>query len=185
MKNLNERQAKLISDLQDAFGKMNGSTTAKGRLLDIQAIHSMMDESESIKKEIELYNEKMIKEFYLEWTSQLDMLTDDLEELGLIVKWIDDGNSTECYVEHIEINNETLKAFTTHEIGTRMRFYITTHVDYASIELPNGERISKAYGFRYRLDDMWYSTIEKLIECDLFKVMLKRSLIKNNESKNI
>lgn len=182
---LNERQTKLIADLQDAFGKMNGSTTAKGRLLDIQAIRNMMDESEAIKREVALYNEKMIDELHLEWTSQLEKLTEDLEELGLIVEFDEVGNSTKCYVEHIERDTETHETFTTNDIGSFNRFCITTEVEYSWHDLPNGERIKKAYGFRYTLDKVPYSTIEKLIESELFKWMLNQSLIKNNESKNI
>lgn len=179
---LNERQTKLIADLQEAFGKMNGSTTAKGRLLDIQAIRNMMDESEAIKKEVELYNEKLRGEFRCKWTSELDMLTDDLEELGLSVKM----QGEEMFVQHMGLHYDSYgkegSCLTQVMLGGwTNQFIIKPRITVKYIDLPNGERINKIVCYYYELGtNNYFDSIEKLVSSELFKEWINYSLVQNN-----
>lgn len=149
-----------------------------------------MDESEAIKREVALYNDKLRGEFHCKFRADLEMLSDDLEELGLFVEMYESKIELWLSIKHLsESPTGCKKPFTTNSIyrSGNTQFIITGKMRNNFIDLPNGEKIAKLdcyyYELGYRTNNNFRS-IEDLVNFYLFNDWINYSLVQNNKYKN-
>lgn len=157
---MKKRQEELVEEIISKFEKLNDAKSFKGSILDLDKLIGDQEESDAIRKEIEICNEALMKELRRNFQEKCEELSKDLNILNV-------PNSFKDNEKRIFIIGDS---YTNKAINLEIKSEI--------IRLPNNENVCKYVSEQLSMGNVNTNSFEKMIESNLFQQTIKRYIDK-------
>jgi hypothetical protein len=161
---MNKRQSEILADLKNQFELINSRTNVGSTLINLSAIVQDLDDSKAIRREIELQNIILRKEFYAEFVSKLKQVQKELNTLGIISELRDDNYPS----LHIGKRKD-------YDLFYDAAFYISTYEDKDGLSLPDGTYVEKFTKLLIHVrHGVYFDTVDELVKTQDFIDRIKK-----------
>ena len=162
---MNKRQSEILADLKNQFELINSRTNVGSTLINLSAIVQDLDDSKAIRREIELQNIILRKEFYAEFVSKLKQVQKELNTLGIISELRD-----EEHYHHLHIGKRK-----DYDLFYDAAFYISAYADKDGLSLPDGTYIEKFTKLKIHIrHGVYFDTVDELVKTQDFIDRIKK-----------